>query len=114
MIPFKETTSNRRLKVYTDKKKKIHAGESEESSDESDGMTFAEFVQKMAEKERNREMLKQEVDADMYIEKINFMKQYRDDKTAFEQTGYRPCTSEDLTANQKVKVRVKAAGLDFP
>jgi hypothetical protein len=38
----------------------------------------------MAEKERNREMLKQEVDADMYIEKINFMKQYRDDKTAFE------------------------------
>jgi translation elongation factor EF-G len=44
MIPFKETTSNRRLKAYTEKKKKKMAGDSGESSEDSDGMTFEEFV----------------------------------------------------------------------
>jgi hypothetical protein len=58
-------------------------------------------------------MLKSEVDTDMYIEKINFLSLHRNEKTSFEKTGYKPYTAEDLTANQKVKIRIKAVGLNF-
>lgn len=49
----------------------------------------------------------------MYIEKIFFQKLFREDPQAELKTGYRPCTGDELTANQKVKVRVIAVGLDF-
>ena len=58
-------------------------------------------------------MLKQEQQTDMYIEKIYLQKIYRDNQAALDKIGYKKNCAEDLTANQKVKVKVRAVGLDY-
>lgn len=49
----------------------------------------------------------------MYIEKIYLQKIYRDNQAALDKIGYKKNCAEDLTANQKVRVKVRAVGLDY-
>ena len=50
---------------------------------------------------------------DNYIAKIFFMKLYRGDQKALDKAGYKANCAEDLTANQKCKIKVRAIGLDY-
>ena len=50
---------------------------------------------------------------DMYIEKIFLMKIYRGDQKALDKIGFKKNCAEDLTANQKCRIKVRAVGLDY-
>lgn len=50
---------------------------------------------------------------DMYIEKIFLMKIYRGDQKALDKIGFKKNCAEDLTANQKCKIKIRAVGLDY-
>jgi hypothetical protein len=59
-------------------------------------------------------MLRQEqTNNDIYLEKIYFTKLYRDKPQEIEKLGIGRGNAHDLTANQKVRFKVKAVGLDF-
>ena len=49
----------------------------------------------------------------MYLEKIYFNKVYRDNPKEMERLGFYRGNSDDVTANQKVRFKVKAVGLDY-
>ena len=59
-------------------------------------------------------MLRQEqTHSDIYLDKIYLAKLYRDKPQEIEKLGIGRGNAHDLTANQKVRFRVKAVGLDF-
>jgi hypothetical protein len=49
----------------------------------------------------------------MYIAKIFFMKLYRGDQKALDKVGYKANCAEDLTANQKCRIKIRAIGIDY-
>ncbi len=49
----------------------------------------------------------------MYLEKIYYSKLYRDNQKEIERLGIGRGNAHDVTANQKLRIKVKAVGLDF-
>jgi hypothetical protein len=47
------------------------------------------------------------------LEKINLQKLFRADQASLDKLGYKLNCAEDTTANQKVKIKVKAVGLNY-
>lgn len=130
-MPFKETCINKFVRDKTRKEKQEYEkiGENESSSSEEDTteiyatdlleeskeqMSLAEFLQKQKEHEEARETLKQEqVTSDVYLEKIYYTKLFRDKPQEIERLGIGRGNAHDVTANQKVRFKVKCVGLDF-
>lgn len=74
---------------------------------------MVEFLEKQEEHKRAREMVRQEQVADPYVEKLFQQKLYRGDQAALDKLGLKKNCAEDMTANQKCKIKVKAVGLDY-
>ncbi len=49
----------------------------------------------------------------MYLEKIYYARLFRDNQKEIERLGIGRGNAHDVTANQKLRIRVKAVGLDF-
>ena len=71
------------------------------------------FLEKQEEHKLAREMVRQEQQQDPYLEKLFLQKLYRGDQAALDRLGLKKNCAEDLTANQKVRIKVKAVGLDY-
>ena len=76
-------------------------------------MTMIAFLEKQEEHKLAREMVRQEQQQDPYLEKLFLQKLYRGDQAALDRLGLKKNCAEDLTANQKVRIKVKAVGLDY-
>lgn len=127
IMPFKETCVNRQVRDKIRKEKAEYelmgADSSSEESEQEEGtnleetkdqMSLVEWLEKQKEHEAAREMLRQEqTSGDIYMEKIFFSKLYRDQPKEIERLGIGLGNSHDVTANQKVRFKVKAVGLDF-
>lgn len=72
-----------------------------------------EFLEKQEEHKLAREMVRQEQQQDPYLEKLFLQKLYRGDQAALDKLGLKKNSAEDLTANQKVRIKVKAVGLNY-
>ena len=71
-----------------------------------------EFIEAQKEHEAAREMMREEQGMqDNYLNQLYLTKLYRNDpkKSALLNKG----SADDLTANQKVRIRVKAIALDY-
>lgn len=125
IIPFKETILNRTMREKTTKQQVIYEelNSSSESSEEEDegsaalegqeNMTMVEFLEKQEEHKRAREMVKQEQQADPYLDKLFLQKLYRGDQASLDKLGLKKNCAEDMTANQKCKIKVKAVGFEY-
>ena len=51
--------------------------------------------------------------SDSYLEKIHFSRMFRDKPEEIERLGIGRGNAHDVTANQKVRFRVKCIGLDY-
>ena len=75
-------------------------------------MTLAEFIEMMKEHAEARETLRQEQQhQDNYLNQIYLTKLYRNDPKM--RTILNRGSADDVTANQKVRFRVKAVALDY-
>ena len=75
---------------------------------------MTEWLEKQKEHEAARETLRQEQNqGDIYLEKIYYSRLYRDQPKEIERLGIGRGNAHDVTANQKVRFKVKAVGLDF-
>ena len=72
-----------------------------------------EFIEKQEEHKRAREMVRQEQQTDPYLEKLFLEKLYRGDQASLDKLGMKKNCAEDMTANQKCKIKVKAVGLNY-
>ena len=123
IIPFKETILNRSTRDTNRKQQVIYEelNSSSESSEEVDEdaaetgeqLTMIEFLEKQEEHKRAREMVKQEQQADPYLEKLFLSKLYRGDQASLDKLGLKKNCAEDLTANQKCRIKIKAVGFDY-
>lgn len=124
IIPFKETILNRTTrdkqrkvqKVYEELNSSSESSDSEEMMEVEEGkesLTLIEFLEKEEEHKRAREMVRQDQQVDPYLEKLFLHKLYRNDQFSLDKLGYKRNCAEDMTANQKVKIKVRAVGLNY-
>jgi ribosome assembly protein 1 len=108
IIPFMETITNKALRTKVRAKAREGDDQRDESSEEEEPETLEMFLK--AEEERLQQLLikdvRKEKVTDMYLDKILKLKQGQDD-------DFEKGCSQDLTANQRCKIKIRAVGMDF-